>query len=163
MGITRFLLMHMIDKAFIKVALECAAKAQAEDEVPVGAVLVHENKIIAKGWNQTIQLHDPTAHAEIVTLRHAGKQLKNYRLLDTTLYVTLEPCAMCVGALIHARVGRVVFGATEPKTGALGGAVDMMTLPHWNHRLKITGGVLAESCARILQDFFQAKRGTQHA
>jgi tRNA(adenine34) deaminase len=150
--------MLITDEIGITAALKCAERAQASGEVPVGAVIVHQDKIIAEGWNQTIQQHDPSAHAEIIALRQAGQQLKNYRLVDATLYVTLEPCAMCVGALIHARIGRVVFGATEPKTGALGGAVDIITLPHWNHQFTVTSGILADSCAKILQDFFKKRR-----
>jgi tRNA(adenine34) deaminase len=150
--------MLITDELGITAALKCAERAHASGEVPVGAVIVHQDKIIAEGWNQTIQQHDPTAHAEIIALRQAGRELKNYRLVDATLYVTLEPCAMCVGAFIHARIGRVVFGATEPKTGALGGAVDIIDLPHWNHHFTVTSGVLADSCAKILQDFFKKRR-----
>ncbi|MFI4954409.1 MAG: tRNA adenosine(34) deaminase TadA [Gammaproteobacteria bacterium] len=143
---------------WMQTALQLAQRAEAQDEVPVGAVLVHEGEIIGQGWNQVISLHDPSAHAEIMALRDAGQRIQNYRLLNTTLYVTLEPCAMCVGALIHARVKHVVFGAPDPKTGALGGAVNTLELPHWNHRLEYTGNVLAEECGKLLREFFKKKR-----
>ena len=146
------------DEHWMRAALKAAGQAAKEDEVPVGAIIVHENQIIAEGWNQTIQHHDPSAHAEVVALRHAGRQLQNYRLLGTTLYVTLEPCMMCLSAMVHARITRVVFGAKDPKTGACGGAVDGLALPQWNHLLNYTGEILAVECAEILTQFFKDRR-----
>lgn len=143
---------------WIKAALELAKRAETEGEVPVGAVLVHNDKIIGQGWNQVISRHDPSAHAEIMALRDAGQYLQNYRLLDTILYVTLEPCTMCIGALMHARIKHVVFGAPDPKTGALGGAVNILELSHWNHKLHYTGNVLAEECGELLKKFFRERR-----
>jgi tRNA(adenine34) deaminase len=139
-------------------ALQLANRAQTQGEVPVGAILVHEDKIIGQGWNQVITQHDPTAHAEVMALRDAGQQLKNYRLLNTTLYVTLEPCAMCLGAIIHARVSHVIFGALDPKTGVLGGAVNIADLSHWNHPIKYTGGIMAAECGTLLKEFFRKRR-----
>jgi len=139
-------------------ALALAKKAEAKDEVPVGAVLVRQGQLLSAGFNQPIGLCDPTAHAEIVCLRAAGQVLKNYRFVDTTLYVTLEPCPMCVGALLHARVKRVVFGAADPKTGALGGQCDLQALGVWNHKILLTQGVLAEESSVLLKAFFQKRR-----
>ncbi len=139
-------------------ALALADHAAACGEVPVGAVLVLAGRRIACGWNQVIALSDPTAHAEVVALRVAGRALKNYRLLDTTLYVTLEPCPMCAGALVHARVQRVVFGATDPRAGACGSLFSLCRSPLLNHRLTVTPGVLAEAAQARLQRFFQARR-----
>ncbi len=146
------------DQEAMQEAFLLARRAQSEGEVPVGAVVVHDGAIIGRGWNQVVQLHDPNAHAETMALRDAGQQLSNYRLLDTTLYVTLEPCVMCMGTMMHARVKRIVFGATDPKTGALGGAVNIMELPHWNHKIDYTNGVMAQECGDILREFFKAKR-----
>lgn len=148
----------MQDEQWMQAAIDCAKQAEAQNEVPVGAVIVADNKIIAQGWNQTIQQHDPTAHAEMIALREAGKELQNYRLLNATLYVTLEPCAMCLGAMKHARLKRIVYGASDPKTGVCGGAVDIVSLPHWNHEFAIDSGILSEDCAKLLRDFFHAKR-----
>lgn len=139
-------------------ALELAHKAEEQGEVPVGAVLVKDGEILAEGWNQTICSHDPTAHAEIEALRKAAQKLSNYRLPDTTLYVTLEPCPMCVGAMIHARVSRVVFGAHDPKTGAVDGAIALINDPTHNHQIEVSGGVLAEQCGQKLVDFFKNRR-----
>ena len=139
-------------------ALALAERAEAAGEVPVGAVLVSGGEVVGEGWNHPIAARDPTAHAEIQALRQAGQRLGAYRLPGTTLYVTLEPCPMCVGALIHARVARVVFGAADPKTGACGGALDLAAHPSHNHRLQLTGGVLAETCAEGLRRFFRARR-----
>jgi tRNA(adenine34) deaminase len=124
----------------------------------VGAVLVHNEQMIAAGWNQPIARHDPSAHAEMVALRAGGIQLENYRLLNTTLYVTLEPCAMCLGAIIHARVARLVFGAKDPKTGMLGGALNLLEILPWSHPLTVEGGLLAKESTALLQDFFKARR-----
>ena len=139
-------------------ALELADVAMVSGEVPVGAVLVHEGQVIAMGYNQPIGSHDPTAHAEIVALREGGKLLDNYRLEDTTLYVTLEPCPMCAMATVHARVTRVVFGAWDVKAGGAGSIVNIFTLPGLNHRVDVFGGVLMEECAAKLTKFFQARR-----
>jgi tRNA(adenine34) deaminase len=142
-------------------ALALAREAAAVGEVPVGAVVVKDNAIIGEGFNQPISARDPSAHAEIVALRAAGARLQAYRLPGTVLYVTLEPCAMCVGALIHARVDEVIFAASDPKTGACGGAMRLHDAPTHNHRLAAQGGVLAEPCAALLKDFFQARRQRQ--
>jgi tRNA(adenine34) deaminase len=139
-------------------ALELAHEAAGAGEVPVGAVLVKDGRIIAESFNQPIAQHDPSAHAEILALRQGGAELRNYRLIDTTLYVTLEPCAMCVGALIHARVTRVVYGAVDPKTGALGGASNLLSSTLHNHLPEVTGKVLAAECGSLLQSFFQQRR-----
>jgi len=139
-------------------ALELADVAMVSGEVPVGAVLVHEGHVIAMGYNQPIGSHDPTAHAEIVALREAGKLLENYRLEDTTLYVTLEPCPMCAMAMVHARVSRVVFGAWDVKAGGAGSIVNIFTLPGLNHRVDAFGGVLMDECAEKLTKFFRARR-----
>lgn len=132
--------------------------AQAAGEVPVGAVVAKQGSIIAEGWNRPIGTHDPTAHAEIIALRAAAQALSSYRLLDTTLYVTLEPCAMCAGAMVHARVRRVVYGASDPKTGAAGSVLNIVQHPALNHRVELTGGVLAEECGALLSGFFAARR-----
>ena len=142
----------------MQIALEEAAFAAEKNEVPVGAVLVCADKMIAKAGNNPISTNDPTGHAEINALRLAGKELNNYRLPNTTLYVTLEPCIMCVGAILHARLARVVFGATDPKTGALVSKYQIGNDNLGNHSLQVTGGILAEECARLLQEFFQRRR-----
>lgn len=139
-------------------ALELAQHAQEKGEVPVGAILVKEDQILGEGWNAPITAHDPTAHAEIRALRNAAQRLGNYRLLDTTLYVTLEPCVMCAGAIVHARVKRVVYGATDPKTGAAGSVFNILNSELHNHRVEITAGVLEQECSAMLRNFFQAKR-----
>jgi tRNA(adenine34) deaminase len=146
------------DEQFMHQALELARHAATQNEVPVGAVLVHEDKIIGMGWNQPIARHDPSAHAEMVALRAGGIYLENYRLLNTTLYVTLEPCAMCLGTIIHARVERLVYGARDPKTGMLGGALNLLDILPWSHSLTIEGGVLAAQSTELLQDFFKSRR-----
>jgi tRNA(adenine34) deaminase len=147
------------DETFMQRALELADVALVSGEVPVGAVLVHEGHVIAMGYNQPIGSHDPTAHAEIVAMREAGKLLDNYRLEDTTLYVTLEPCPMCASAIVHARVRRVVFGAWDPKAGGAGSIVNIFTLPGLNHRVDMFGGVLMDECAEKLAKFFRTRRG----
>lgn len=143
----------------MRLALDLARRAETEGEVPVGAVLVREGELLAEGCNQPIGHSDPTAHAEILAMRSAGRRLDNYRLVDTTLYVTLEPCPMCVGAMIHARIQRLVYGAPDPKTGAVGGVFDLQAMAHHNHRIDVTGGVLAEECGELLRDFFRSRRG----
>lgn len=139
-------------------ALDLARQAEEQGEVPVGAVLVEGEVILAEAWNCPIASHDPTAHAEILALRVAGEQKRNYRLVNTTLYVTLEPCGMCALALIHARVARIVFGAADARTGALGGAYDIFSVAAHNHRPEVSGGVLAGPCADLLQAFFRKRR-----
>lgn len=146
------------DIKWMERALELARKAEAAGEVPVGAVLVKDNQIIAEGWNQPISSHDATSHAEIMVLRAAGKKLNNYRLIDTTMYVTLEPCSMCVGAMIHARVSKVVYGAAEPRTGALGGAFNLLDANQHNHIFEVVSGVLADESKILLQEFFRSRR-----
>jgi tRNA(adenine34) deaminase len=144
---------------FMKIALAEAKKAGQIGEVPVGAILVSENgDILSAAHNQTIKLADPTAHAEILALRKAALEVNNYRLLNTTLYVTVEPCIMCMGAIVHARISRVVFGATDPKWGAAGSLYNFATDDRLNHRVEITPGVCAQDCRRLMQDFFRAKR-----
>ncbi len=140
-------------------ALSLAQRAGREGEVPIGAVVVKFGKVVGEGWNRPIAECDPSAHAEMQALRAAGKHLGNYRLCDTTLYVTLEPCTMCAGAIIHARVGRVVFGAYDPKTGAAGSVFDVLVSERHNHRVVCEGGVLETDCSVMLTRFFRARRG----
>jgi tRNA(adenine34) deaminase len=146
------------DNHWMQLALEQAQLAAANGEVPVGAVLVKDNELIASGFNQPISSCDPSAHAEIVVLRAAAKKLSNYRLPGTTLYVTIEPCTMCVGALIHARVERLVFGAPEPRAGAVISAARLLEGSQFNHRVAVQGGLLAEQCSAVMQQFFREKR-----
>lgn len=143
---------------FMRRALELAALAEQQDEVPVGAVLVHNGNIIGEGYNQVITLNDPSAHAEAQAIRAAGAAIGNYRLVDTTLYVTLEPCAMCAGLITHARVKTLVFGATDPRTGATGTAIEVINHPSMNHQVEVIGGVLADECGDILRQFFRRRR-----
>ena len=143
----------------MRVALEHAGAAGAAGEVPVGAVLVRDEQVIASGRNAPIATHDPTAHAEIAALRAGGRALGSYRLTDTTLYVTLEPCVMCAAAIVHARVRRLVFGAFDARAGGAGSIANVFTLPGLNHRVDVFGGVLMEQCAQLLQAFFAARRG----
>ncbi len=139
-------------------ALSLAHKAGQEGEVPVGAVLVRRGELVGQGWNRNIALNDPSAHAEIMALRDAGRRLGNYRLPDCVMYVTLEPCAMCVSAAIHARLAGLAFGASDPKTGALGGAYCLTEIHPHNHELKFSGGLLAENAAALLRSFFVMRR-----
>ena len=139
-------------------ALQLAQYAESKGEVPVGAVLVKDNTLLAEGWNHPIGSNDPTAHAEIVALRQAAQRLKNYRLLDTELFVTLEPCAMCAGALMHARVKRLVYGAKDPKGGADLSVFKLLQDQRFNHRIQVSGGVMADECGQILSRFFRARR-----
>ena len=150
-----------VDTRWMRHALVLAARAQAEfDEIPVGAVLVGaDGHVLGEGWNLNIAEHDPSAHAEIVAMRHAGQALANHRLVGSTLYVTLEPCAMCAMAIVHARVARVVYAATDPKTGAAGSVFDLLGDPRHNHRVEIHGGVLAKEASTMLTNYFRAKRG----
>ena len=146
------------DQGWMRHALALARRAEGEGEVPVGAVVVNGSALLGEGWNRTIGLCDPTAHAEILALREAGRQLANYRLPGCVLYVTLEPCAMCVSAAIHARLERVVFGAADPKTGAMGGAYSLPDIHSHNHRLSGQGGLLADEAGALLRAFFRARR-----
>ena len=149
----------MDDKEFMGLALELAREAGTADEVPVGALVVWGGEVVGRGFNQPVGRHDPTAHAEIMALRDAATHLGNYRLPGCTLYVTLEPCAMCAGAIMHARIDRVVFGARDPKTGAAGSIIDLFAESRLNHHTSIVGGVLAEECGGLLASFFGARRG----
>ncbi|WP_425492758.1 tRNA adenosine(34) deaminase TadA [Luteibacter aegosomatissinici] len=147
------------DRAWMARALELAAHARdAEGEVPVGAVLVMDGKPVGLGWNRNITMHDPTAHAEIQALRAAGAALANYRFPGATLYVTLEPCAMCAMAMVHARIGRVVYGATDPKTGAAGSVFDTLVSDKHNHKVEVVGGLEADAAGDMLRQFFRARR-----
>lgn len=148
----------MSDARFMQRALELARQGQAEGEVPVGAVVVREGQVIGEGWNRPIAAADPTAHAEIRALRQAAQDAGNYRLTGATLYVTLEPCAMCASAMVHARVQRLVFAATDPRAGAAGSVFNIVQHPALNHRLECTGDVLAEECGALLRGFFMARR-----
>ena len=145
------------DQRWMQHAIEMAKQAAAAGEVPVGAIIVAQEKIISQGFNQPISQLDPSAHAEIVAIRDAAQTRQNYRLVDSTLYVTLEPCPMCAGAIIQARITRVVYGAADQKSGAAGSIVNLFAYP-WNHKVAYTGNILAQPCAQLLQQFFQAKR-----
>lgn len=150
------------DAGFMTLALEEARAAYDLGEVPVGALVVSaQGDILGRGYNRTIIDHDPTAHAEIVALRHAARALENYRLPGITVYVTLEPCVMCIGAMLHARLSRVVFGAYDPKTGACGSVLDVGSVPKLNHHTSVTGGVLAEPCGELLRRFFRERRSKE--
>jgi len=146
------------DELYLRAAIDEALAAEQAGEVPVGAVIVHADQIIATGQNRVIRDADPTAHAEIVALRAAGRALDNYRLEDCTLYVTLEPCAMCAGAILHARIARLVYAASDPKAGACGSALSVMNHPLLNHRVEVSPGLLAEECGTLLTNFFRARR-----
>ena len=146
------------DEQWMKIAIDEAHLAMNENEIPVGAALVKENKLIAQAHNRPIINNDPTAHAEIEVLRKAGIKLMNYRLPETTLYVTLEPCAMCFGAMIHARIERVVFGALDSKSGVCGSTIDLLSEPIFNHQILVSGGVLEHDCKNILKSFFKLRR-----
>ena len=139
-------------------ALELACKAEEEGEVPVGALVISTDQCIGEGWNRPVASHDPSAHAEIQALRAAAAKMNNYRLPGTTLYVTLEPCVMCAGAIIQARVSRVVFGARDPKAGAAGSVFDVLNSNKLNHRVELTGGIMEAECATLLQVFFKSRR-----
>jgi tRNA(adenine34) deaminase len=146
------------DRYWMQRAMQLAAAAEAEGEVPVGAVLVLNDEVIGEGWNRPIASHDATAHAEIQAIRAAGQRIGNYRLTGSTLYVTLEPCVMCVGAIVHARVGRLVFGAHEPKTGAVRSCFPLLGSERHNHQTAVSGGVLEEECGAQLRRFFRQRR-----
>ena len=146
------------DSHWMQHALHLAEQAAQQDEVPVGAVVVLDEEAVGEGWNQPISSCDPTAHAEIIALRDAARRIGNYRLTGATLYVTLEPCLMCAGAMIHARIGRLVFGASDPKRGAVNSTTHAFETQGLNHRVTFTGGVMASACAGRLHDFFRARR-----
>lgn len=146
------------DEQWMQYAIALAAKGEAIGEVPVGAVIVNDNKILGEGWNRPITSCDPTAHAEIVALRQAATNIQNYRLVGSTLYVTLEPCTMCVGALVHARISRLVYGTTEPKAGAVVSQAKILDATYLNHKLDYAGGLLANECQHQLSGFFQLRR-----
>lgn len=148
----------MSDVSHMRLAMDLARRAQQAGEVPVGAVVVLRAEVIGEGWNQPISSRDPTAHAEIVALRAAALRFGNYRLADATLFVTLEPCAMCIGAALNARLSRVVFGAWDQKSGACGSVIDLPREPRFTHRLDVFGGVCSEECGSLLQRFFEARR-----
>ena len=139
-------------------ALELARQARDRGEVPVGAIVVHDGAVIGEGFNQPISLADPSAHAEMQAIRMAARRLDNYRLLDATVYVTLEPCAMCAGAMVHARIKRLVYGAADPKTGATGSVFNLVQTERLNHRLEVEGGVMKKECGELLKDFFRKRR-----
>ena len=149
----------MTDLTYLRAAIAEAQSAEANGEVPVGAVVVHENKIIGRGQNRVLRDSDPTAHAEIVALRAAGLALRNYRLEDCTLYATLEPCAMCAGAILHARIARLVYAAPDPKAGACGSVLSVLNHPKLNHKVEVTSGLLSEECGQMLTNFFLERRG----
>ena len=155
--------MKQQDEYWMRHALSLARRAWEQGEVPVGAVLVQNDRVIGEGWNRPIGQHDPTAHAEIMALRQGGKVLENYRLLETTLYVTLEPCVMCAGAMVHSRITRLVYGAHDLKSGAAGSLLDVLGHPGMNHQFELASGVLAEECAAMLSDFFRMRREEKKA
>ena len=154
---------HQIDEKWMNYALSLADKAEQLNEIPVGAVLIKDDQIIAEGWNLSILNHDACAHAEIIAIRKAGKVLQNYRLIDCTLYVTLEPCPMCAGSLVHARIKRLVYGAGDYKTGAAGSVFDLVRHQQLNHQIEVTSGILAAQCATKISDFFKRRRKEKKA
>ena len=149
------------DQFWMSVAIELAKQAGESGEVPVGAVLILDNKIIGKGRNQSIELNDPSAHAEIQALREAGSKIGNYRLNGSKIYVTIEPCTMCMGALVHARIEKLIFGAREPKSGAASAVNDILEKNSFNHKFKVIEGVLEDECSQLMRNFFRARRGNQ--
>ena len=149
----------MTDQEYMQIALQLAREGAAAGEVPVGALVVKDGEIVGRGFNAPISRHDPSAHAEILALRDAAQRLSNYRLVDCTLYVTLEPCTMCAGAIQHARIARLVYGANDPKTGACGSVVNLMEERRLNFHCQSEGGILAEECGQLLSGFFAARRG----
>jgi tRNA(adenine34) deaminase len=148
----------MTDESYLRAAIDEALAAERDGEVPVGAVVVYEGAIVGRGNNRVLRDNDPTAHAEIVAMRAAGQALGNYRLENCTLYVTLEPCAMCAGAILHARIKRLVYAATDPKAGACGSVLSVMNHPQLNHKAEVEAGLLAEECGSLLTNFFRARR-----
>ncbi|OXY81835.1 tRNA adenosine(34) deaminase TadA [Oceanimonas doudoroffii] len=155
--------MNEQDEYWMRRAMALAARAEQEGEVPVGALVVHEGECVGEGWNRSIGHHDATAHAEIMALRQAGERLGNYRLLNSTLYVTLEPCMMCAGAMVHSRIRRLVYGAADAKTGAVDSVLQLLATPGLNHRIDWQSGVLAEACSTQLSDFFKRRRAEKKA
>ncbi len=153
----------LADEYFMRQALKLAEKAEQQDEIPVGAIVVHENNIIGEGFNRSIQLHDPSAHAEMIAIREAGKHIENYRMLDCTLYVTLEPCPMCSGLLVHSRIKRLVYGASDLKTGAAGSVFNLVDSDKLNHQVEVCSGVLADECSSQLSSFFKRRRAEKKA
>ncbi len=151
------------DESFMQQALIMAAKAAEQGEVPVGAIVVVNDEVVGKGWNKPISSNDPTAHAEVIAVRDAAAALQNYRLTDATLYVTIEPCSMCAGALIHARISRVVYGAMEPKSGAVESNLCLFDAAHVNHQVEYLGGILADECSSVISDFFKRRRQEKKA
>lgn len=151
------------DQHWMLQALELADKAKEQGEIPVGAILVRDNQIIGQGWNQSITLNDPSAHAEMMAIRDAGKNIRNYRLINTTLYVTLEPCPMCAGLLVHSRIDKLVYGASDQKTGAAGSLMCLVNDSRLNHQVEVTRGVLAELCSEKLSEFFRQRRAQKKA
>jgi tRNA(adenine34) deaminase len=147
------------DEILMRAALDEARAAADAGEVPIGAVAVLGGQIVGRGQNRVLRDQDPTGHAEIVAMRQAAAAIRNYRLLDCELYVTLEPCAMCAGAMIHARLGRLIYGAADPKAGAVGSVLEVLNHPRLNHKMSVTSGVLAERCGDLLRDFFRERRG----
>jgi tRNA(adenine34) deaminase len=147
-----------LDQQYMRMAIEQAQLAAQSGEVPVGAVLVRDGQVISKAFNKPIGNHDPSAHAEMLALREAALAEENYRIPGTTLYVTLEPCAMCSGAMLHARVDRVVYGAPDPKTGAAGSVLDLFSIKQINHQTSVAGGIMSEECGQLLRDFFKGRR-----
>lgn len=148
----------MFDKEWMQRAFELAQKAKEHDEVPVGAVIVYQDQIIGEGWNQPISSNDPTAHAEIIALRDAGNKVGNYRLPNATMYVTLEPCAMCAGAILHARLSKIIFAVADPKTGACGSIFNLLQAEELNHKVEIDKGIMEDECRSLIQTFFKEKR-----
>lgn len=146
------------DKKWMQYAMKLAEKAQAQGEIPVGALIVKDGVIVGEGWNQSITLNDPTAHAEIMALRDAGNNLQNYRIVDATMYVSLEPCPMCTSALIHARIKRLVFGASDYKTGAIHSVMKLLEHDSHNHKIEVTSGIRKEECSKQISSFFKQKR-----
>lgn len=151
------------DSFWMKHAIELAKKAGEMGEVPVGAVLVLDDKVIGEGWNQPISTHDPSAHAEVMAIKQGAVELENYRTVGTTLYVTLEPCPMCAGLMVHARVNRLVYGAADLKTGSAGSVMDLVRHEQLNHRVEVVGGVEADTCGQLLSDFFKRRRAEKKA
>lgn len=151
------------DQYFMQQAFKLAQQAEQYNEIPVGAVVVHQGKIIGEGFNQSIMLNDPSAHAEMLAIRQAGKYLNNYRLLDCTLYVTLEPCPMCAGLLVHSRIKRLVYASSDLKTGAAGSTFNLVCNEQLNHQIEVTGGILQTQCSQLLSSFFKRRRNEKKA
>jgi tRNA(adenine34) deaminase len=149
------------DAHYMRLALEQASLAENAGEVPIGAIIVFKDEIIGRGFNRNLLDHDPSAHAEMVALREAARTLRNHRLSGCEMFVTMEPCAMCAGALIHARISRLIYGASDPKAGAVGSVLEVLNHPKLNHQMAVTSGVLLEECSGIVRDFFRSRRATK--